>query len=217
MTVKADFAPVEEFISSIDDKSIDKYADYWSRLEATTNERYFDRWLFAFMSVHTGWQQNVKGYQAVKGLKYGASKKQLRRAIDQSGVGLTNNRTEGIWRFTHDFWENPAVWRPFKDETIPECRDRLAKQIYGLGLTKTSFVFELSYPMNCDVVCLDSHILRLYGLPTTTPNSTTYHDLEQHWNDCCSRRFVPSPIARHIYWDRVQGQPDTRYWSSVLE
>lgn len=42
-----------------------RYVDYWDGLAARTDAQLFRRFLFAFMSVHTTWESNVNGFQAI--------------------------------------------------------------------------------------------------------------------------------------------------------
>lgn len=170
------------------------------------------------MSIHTTWQKNVEGFKQVKALAPGYKWPQLHAAIKRSKCGLTKMRTTAIWDFHKRFWSNPDFWYPRKGESMPDCRDRLAKATYGIGLTKTSFVLEMAFPETCDVVCLDTHILQLYDYyRKDTPTLPVYRAMEKHWINECAKRDVPSPIVRHIYWDNKQKQNDCRYWSHVLE
>jgi len=41
--------------------------------------------------------------------------------------------------------------------------------------------------------------------------------MEKHWVETCKARNIPQFMARNIYWDKVQEQPNSRYWSSVFE
>ena len=92
------------------------------------------------------------------------------------------------------------------------------KRAYGLGYAKTAFAIELCYPTECEVACLDTHMLQLYGHKVKgTPSPSKYRMLEQHWVDKCKSRKIPPFMARNVYWDSVQRQKDTRYWSYVFE
>jgi len=44
-----------------------------------------------------------------------------------------------------------------------------------------------------------------------------YERLEADWVSRARAVELPSYIVKQIYWDRVQGKPDSRYWSHVLE
>jgi hypothetical protein len=212
------FNRVEAFINNFDTRHAAQYLTYWDGITPRNESEYYDRWIFAFMSIHTTWKKNVAGFLAVKNLPPRLNWAQLYWAVKKAKCGLDKMRTHAIWDFHKRFWSDPTFWYPLPNESLPDCRDRLAKATYGIGLTKTSFVLEMAFPSTCDVVCLDTHILQLYNYyRKDTPNKSVYRAMEEHWIETCARKGVPSPIVRHLYWDKIQGQPDSRYWSHVLE
>jgi hypothetical protein len=84
------------------------YKEYWESIRPQNHDDIFRRYLFSFMSVHTTWESNVKGYNAVKNFsEWFDNKELLLTKIKDSGVGLHNNRTEYIWDFKDKFWSNP--------------------------------------------------------------------------------------------------------------
>jgi hypothetical protein len=215
---KYNIGRVESFISKIKRPDVDRYLNYWNDLAPKTAEEYYSRWVFSFMSIHTTWERNVAGYQEVMALGNKYNWGQLHGAVVRSRTGLTKMRTHAIWDFQKRYWNDPKWFEPRADESMTQCRDRLVRATYGIGQTKTSFVLEMAFPEKCKVVCLDTHILQLYNYyKKGTPNPPVYAEMEKHWVDTCDKCNVPSPIARHIYWDGIQKQTDTRYWSYVLE
>lgn len=209
--------PAEEFIRALRPDDTTPYLRYWLTLVPRSAREHWLRWVFAFTSIHTSWSNNVKGYKTIAALPDPFTHEQLTEAIVTSGVGLHKLRIQGIWDFTQSFWKDPAWFLPRADESMVHCRNRLANNLYGIGMAKTSFVFEMVYPASCGVVCLDTHILRLYGIAGSSPTPTVYHEVENHWRTTCQKQGVPLPIARHIYWDRLQGKTDNRYWAWCLE
>ena len=111
---------VESFFDSIRDKDIQSYNDYWAELKPQTEVAAFKRYLFAFMSVHTSWQNNCKGYNAIKQFKNWTLEKgeqlllwnydsdDLFKRIERTRVGMQNNRTNYIGLFSDTFWGNPS-------------------------------------------------------------------------------------------------------------
>jgi hypothetical protein len=209
--------PAEEFIKALRPSDTNPYIEYWATLVPHTARERWLRWVFAFTSVHVSWSSNVKGYNAVAALSEDFTKPQLTFAIVSSGVGLHSMRIQGIWDFTKAFRNDPDWFSPQAGESMVHCRDRLAKHLFGIGMAKTSFVFELVYPITCGVVCLDTHILRLYGCRGSSPKPSVYHEIEAHWRKTCYAQGVPLAMARHIYWDRLQGKDLNRYWAWCLE
>jgi len=83
-------------------------------------------------------------------------------------------------------------------------------------MAKVSFSLEMIYPNEAEVTCMDTHLFQAYGL-NQTKHAKYYKDIEDYWLFKSRQSRVPSYIARCILWDRKQEQPDSRYWSYVLE
>jgi thermostable 8-oxoguanine DNA glycosylase len=168
------------------------------------------------MSVHTGWEANVRGYEAVKDwTKWVNRDDELERLLVESRVGLHKNRTRFVSQFAHKFWSDPD-WYKYQEGNWQTFRDRLVKNILGLGIAKVSFGLEMIYPNHAEVTCMDTHLFQAYGL-SQTKDARRYKEIENYWLGMCAMWNVPSTIARAIYWDRKQGKTDSRYWSYVLE
>jgi hypothetical protein len=208
---------VENFFQTLDYTIVPEYKAYWRSIVPENDSEVFQRWLFAFMSVHTSWQNNVRGYEAIKDWWTWMNRwSELYTAIDSSRVGMQNNRVRYITEFTHKFWKNPSFYRKSQDESWVEFRDRLEKSTLGLGPAKTSFAIELCYPNTAKIVCLDTHMFQAYGL-NQTKDARQYASLEQRWVDMCAMWSVPPYIARCLFWDIKQGYSSSSYWSRVFE
>ena len=166
---------VEDFFAQIKDKDIESYNDYWGELKPQSKNAVFRRYLFAFMSVHTTWENNCRGYNAIKKFNdwslektdqlqlwnYDADK--LFDFIKTTRVGLQNNRTNFIGTFYDKFLDDPSDYISRSDsETWTQWRDRLAKKILGLVKAKTSFAIEMLFPLEAQVVCMDTHLFQIY-------------------------------------------------------
>ncbi len=195
-----------------------RYVDYWAGLEAKTDAQLFRRFLFAYMSVHTTWESNVNGFKAISDYEaWKGSHSGLRTRLVRSGVGLHNNRAKWIDEFSDTFWLDPSAYRRRPREAWFEYRDRLEQAIVGLGPAKVSFALELAFPLSADVLCLDVHMLRLYGKKDQNLKKGEYRAYESDWVSRARAVELPPYIVKQIHWDRVQGKPDSRYWSHVLE
>ena len=213
----------DEFFKNFPKDKVVAYKDYWESIRPKNNDDIFRRYLFSFMSVHTTWESNVKGYLAVKDFHdWFEDKNKLLQKIKDSGVGLHNNRTEYIWKFKDQFFANPKDYMITSKKYHVKKRDSIVEKISGLGLTKSTFPLELQLPNEARVVCLDIHLLRLYGCENLKYNksksgSQIYRKIERHWSTSCGRLKVPCYIMRSLYWNSVQKQENCRYWSFCLE
>jgi thermostable 8-oxoguanine DNA glycosylase len=98
-----------------------------------------------------------------------------------------------------------------------QYRDRIASFVPGLALAKSSFFVEMKYHEESDVVCLDRRVLKSIHGRDRTLNRTDYLALENEWQDCSQEYGIPAASARFIWWDKLQGYKNSRYWSEVLE
>ena len=107
-----DFAKVDELFNSFDSEETQRYKTYWESIKPQNDTEVFRRWLFAFMSVHTSWESNVRGYEAVKDwTKWVNRDDELERLLVESRVGLHKNRTRFISQFAHKFWSDPDWYK----------------------------------------------------------------------------------------------------------
>lgn len=208
---------VDEFFDSIEDNEIKFQFDYWKKLKPINDSERFQRFLFAFMSVHTSWEANIRGYNLIKDWWSWMNRwDHLKDKLIESRVGLHNNRLRFISEFTTKFWSNPSAFDRGLNENWNEFRNRIVNEITGLGLAKSSFAIEMIYPDEAEVVCLDTHLFQAYEL-NQTKHKRMYDKLESHWVKNSLKKDLPPYIARCIYWDRKQEKTDSRYWSHVLE
>ena len=211
-----DCSQVDALFDSFDKQEVERYQDYWDSVKPQTESEMFKRWLFAFMSVHTTWENNVRGYDAVKDwTKWINLDDKLEQLLIDSRVGLYKGRTKYLSQFATKFWQDPQKYM-YQSGNWQEWRDDLVQNILGLGMAKVSFSLEMIYPNEAKVTCMDTHLFQAYGL-SQTKDARSYKQIENYWLGMCRMWNVPSTIARAIYWDRKQGKTDSRYWSYVLE
>lgn len=207
---------VETFFHSISKDEINRHCELWNNITPSSSEEIYKRYLFAFLSVHTSWQSNRKAYLVLKDwYKWISNKEILRQKLIESSVGLFNNRADYIFSFSHDFWENTKNYQKQPNESWKQCRDRIEKNILGLGLAKSSFALEMVYPLFAEIVCLDTHLFRFYKMDQTKDRNK-YKILESHWTTWAKMFNIPCYIARAIYWNRNQKQKDCLYWADVF-
>jgi thermostable 8-oxoguanine DNA glycosylase len=209
------FTRVERFFKGIDHNKSEEYSKYWKGIEPTTPYDYFLRYVFAFLSVHTTYTSNVLAYNKLRDCMWIGDDEELGRRLVESRVGLHNNRKKYLKKFTQEFWACPTKFIPSAKNTKVK-RDELYPTILGLGIAKTSFAIEMCLPVDCEAVCMDTHLFQVYGLDQTK-HSNLYLEIENHWNRMCKLFEVPNYIARCLFWDTNQGKEDSRYWSYCLE
>ena len=208
---------VEKFFASITEDEIIDHSVVWERLKPTNDVDVFQRWLFAFCSVHTSYESNMRGYLAIKNFTEWFNKDEvLFDKLKDSGVGLYNNRTKFISEFATKYWQNPNLFKFKKNQKWSEFRDSLVKDILGLGMAKVSFALEMIYTFDCGVFCCDTHLFQAYGYDQSL-HLPKYRELENHWTEFSAMYNVPSAIARAIYWNRKKGEKDCSYWADVLD
>lgn len=199
------------------------YKEYWESVKPQNVDEIFRRYLFSYCSVHTTWQGNVKGYNAIKNFnEWVDNQDTLREKLHKSGVGLHNNRTKYIWDFAQKFWSNPKDFYFTSKKYHVKKRDSIVSKINGIGLAKVSFALEMIHPNEARALCLDVHMLRLYDMEHLKYNKSrsgtdSYKKAERHWMVNCGKMKVPSYIARCLYWDSIQHKDDSRYWAYTLE
>ena len=212
-----DFGNVEQKINSIRQSTVDRYCDYWYGIEPRNTEDKWRRWLFAFVSIRAQWKANKESYRMLAGENW-QTKDELSKILHDSRIGLVPMRERAIWEFTQEVKKDKSVIEPELDDTWQTWRNRLVKKFFGIGLAKVSFAMEMCYPLYCGVVCLDTHILQMYGVdPRKGCGKALYEEMEAHWLKICLDKGYPSAITRHILWDKIQNKRNTRYWSHVLE
>lgn len=212
-----DESDIQKFFGSITPEEVERHTLVWQGLVPSNDSEIFMRWLFAFCSVHTTYQNNIMGYNNIKNWWGWINRKTLLHTlIDESGMGLTNNRTKYLIQFACNFWADPDSYKKQENETWAECRNRLVAKILGLGKAKVSFALEMLNMEKAEVFCADTHLFQAYGYRQDT-HADLYEEIEAHWVGMCKMFSVPSPIARAIYWNRKKGEKDCLYWAKVFK
>jgi len=213
--VKPILTKVEKFFQSIKCREQDSYIQYWKSIQPETANDHFLRYIFAFMSVHTTYEANVTAYNKLKDSMWIGDEQELEKRLIESRVGLHNNRKKFLVKFTNEFWACPSRFIPSASNTKVK-RDELYPTILGLGIAKTSFAMEMMKPIENEAVCMDTHLFQLYGL-SQNKHHKLYSAIEAHWNKMSKLFACPNYIARCLFWDKNQGEEDSRYWSYCLE
>jgi thermostable 8-oxoguanine DNA glycosylase len=214
-----DITQAENFFNSVRQSTVRRYTDYWESIKPITQNDFLRRYLFAFTSVHTTWLGNIRGYTAIRDLKWLDSKETLLQRLINAKCGMHNHRTEYIWNFKEQFLKNPEKYCQKVQEWQP-YRNQLVGEINGIGMAKVSFTLEMNFPNEAEVTCLDTHGVQLYKLSKNGAKSKKevieYETAEKHWVDCSKAVGCSPTVARAIMWDKKQNKRNSRYWTYVL-
>jgi hypothetical protein len=201
-------------------KRSEAYESYFNSIRPKTERDGFRRGLFALASVHTTWELNCDLFAQLWDLEWLGDMDALRKRIVDSRAGLVNGRVKAFSQYAAIFWQFPGILTKKRDESWYEFADRIEAQFYGLGPAKSAFLVELLYFHDNRNVCVDTHMLQLYGIPASEVGNVRGADLvriETHWDCTCKTMNVNPVTARWILWDEKQSQTSPRYWSKVLE
>ena len=176
--------------------------------------------MFAYTTVNLSWQSSVRLYIELNKLQWPATEAQIRTAFIAAKSGFYDVRPRYIADFAAKYFKGVDFLR-FQhrpSQNWIEFRNRLDKDILGLGVIKISFTMELAYPQETEIVCLDRHMLgRIFHTdPTRTVNGDQYIHYEKLWVQTCREYGVAPGIARLAYWDKMQGKDSPDYWAHVF-
>jgi len=214
--------PATTHIASVTPSEVERYGRYLTSIIPQNADEEFRRWLFAYASVHTTWRVNCKLYRKLKDMTWLHNSQALQQCIVEAGAGMHNKRTVYISSFADFFYKHPMWFQKSLHEDWSEYRNRLMEVTPGIGQAKASFWVEMRYPLESQVICVDTHILQLYGFSPTMiqkhhVRKREMDEIEQHWAKTCVDHKIPPVVARWVYWDKKQNQTDSRYWSYVFE
>ena len=89
-----------------------QYAEYWESIAPQTDAEIFQRWLFAFTSIHTTWENNVNLYNSIKDFEQWINNSEvLMQRLIEGRAGLHNQRFINILSFSKKFWANPDAFK----------------------------------------------------------------------------------------------------------
>lgn len=210
---------------SNDKQLISTYTNYWKSITPENSNEVFRRYVFSFLSVHTPWSANLRSFLALdrQPYNYYHNKEVLAERIAETRAGNQLTKSRGISEFARKFRNDPNAFIFMPGDNHVEKRNAIVSSLYGLGNAKVSFALEMCHPLDAQVVCLDTHMLQLYGY-TDGPrraragsDPVMYARMEEHWVNFCNELRIPPVIARAIWWDKKQQQPDSKYWTYAIE
>lgn len=210
---------VKQALKKLDTTKVPTYEAYFETLRPKTPEDKFRRGLFALASVHTSWESNINLYSKLWDLAWKHDPVLLRERIIESRAGLVNGRVKAIMAYTSLYETYPGLFERNGDDWY-KFRDRIQDHVLGLGPAKSAFFIELTYFHDSRICCADTHFLQMYGIEPKDVGNVKNEDrarMEMHFDLTCQRAKINPVTARWLLWDQKAGQPDSRFWSYVLE
>jgi len=224
-------AAVADRIKNLDPQVVARYLEYWESIAPQTLHERWQRWVFATMAINTGWEQNVRAYKLVMSMPW-SSLSELEELLVAGGIGLHSAKAQAAWCITTlardecgprvlgspaEVGRSHLPWTGWRDRLEEITDNDNNKRMTWMGLKTISFAHEMCWPRECEVVAIDTHVARWYGIGKGKLTATRYHEIEDHWLNACAKYGVPSAMARHVIWDQEHDKTDTRYWSHVFE
>ncbi len=197
---------LNKHFKSITSKDIDEHTAHWQGLIPSTAEEIWSRIEFAGISPRVTYSVNVKAFKYLsfdRDLHYNSYSSML-KALKHCGTGIYKVKTKCLLDTYSKYVKDPRQFLKQQDETWQTYRNRITAEVYGLGYAKASFAVELLYPLQAEVVCLDTHILKLFGIKNRSiQDKEDYQAFEHEFLLKCKELNIPPPIARNIIWNEL--------------
>lgn len=207
---------ITSFFASITPYDKSRYINDWIKLTPRSDFERLNRFKFAFCTVHTSWLNSCEQFADIQNLYDNVSYDKLNEILADGPGGMYQIKATGIDKL-HELWDTDLFhkqsnvqWQTF--------RNKIADNLPKLGLAKTSFALEMIYPLKAQVICLDRHMWKAFGWddPDKSGSPAQYHYFENYWLELSKRYDIQPVIARNIFWDKIQNQPNSLYWAKYL-
>lgn len=190
----------------------DRYSDYaaFITLSHWNTEEVFKRLAFSILSVQTPFDRACGAFSRLMKLDKlsRGSRTRVSQAID--GVMYRTVKTRGLVNAWFDCQNNPRQFEKQPAESWDTYRRRLTK-LYGLGKAKASFAACLLYPLEADIACLDTWILKHFGLEQKNGRLSwdEYLACEALIRSHAQRWQVSTFLAQWLIWDHARGNVES--------
>ena len=208
---------IETFFESIDPNDTNRYIQDWQNLVPRNDREHINRYRFAYCTVHTSWENSVDQYNVIKRTNTDTTYNTLLRMLKNSSGGMYQIKATGIDHLQSLWTNNRQLFSPQTDNW-QSWRTKLSKNLKKLGLAKTSFAIEMIKPLDAQIICIDRHMFKAFGWENVdhSCNYEQYKYYEDYWVDLSNSFKIPPVIARNLFWDKIQNQPDSLYWAKYL-
>jgi thermostable 8-oxoguanine DNA glycosylase len=207
---------ITKFFAGITPRKKQQYIDDWSQLTPRSNHSKLNRWRFAYCTVHTPWLRSCEQYDLIKNKNKTSTYDTLVQLLKQTSGGMFTIKATGINHLQELWSKDPSMFEPTSD--WQSWRDNLASKLKKLGMAKTSFAIEMLHPLNANLICIDRHMFKAFGWHRVDDSASVkqYRYYEDYWLDMSAAFNVSPVIARNIFWDKIQKQPNSLYWAKYL-
>lgn len=189
-----------------------KYLGFARFIEPTdyNAEEVYRRVAFSILSVQAPFDLGCAAFNTVAGLSWHARENYdilkaavgslIYQEVKATGLLLAAGQCAKSNGHTLYLKAEPETWDTY--------RRRIARTVYGLGKAKGSFLACLLYPLQADIACLDTWILRRFGFPPEKNGHLTWEEYlgaEKQIRKLAQKWDVSTFIAQWIIWDADRG------------
>lgn len=195
----------------------DKYHAYASAIDVGDSERAtYWRITFAILSVHSPIEATFEAYKTLRLWRARFQRMPSQGKLNmllRTSYGSDGSITQYCYQKAMYLREFDAKWLENRGQFLRNAdsesvwRDRLVKNVKGLGLAKASFAVALAAPATSDVCCIDTHMFQLFAgkVPTTSIPRKMYLAIEEQIR-AYGREFGLSTFAAQwCLWDAKRG------------
>lgn len=174
---------------------------------------------FAIVSAHTPFHEAIQAWQTLNAIDWHEWPLWERDAVAGACERLNEraNKAAALIELTGKVAERPAgYYLRGRHESWQSYRERVRREVQGLGRAKASFAVCLLYPTTADICCLDTHMQQLLGrvegkdwsARPCTVHRRSYEHLEAQVRRWGKRYGLPAFLAQWVLWDLKRGKTE---------
>lgn len=193
-----------------------KYLGFARYIEPTdyNSEEVYRRIAFSILSVQTPFDRGCEVFATIAGLSWKDRENYDILKAATAPLFYTETKATGLLCAASQCRKDHRLYLrdPDLDYTVSGAWDlyrrRIARDVYGLGKAKGSFLACLLYPLQADIACLDTWILRRFGFPPEKNGHLTwaeYLGIEKPIRKLAQKWDVSTFVAQWIIWDADRG------------
>lgn len=197
--------------------SHDKYHAYASAIDVGDSERAtYWRITFAILSVHSPIEATFEAYKSLRLWRARYARMPsvaVCNRLLRNSHGVDGSVTQYCYQkslYLREFdlaWTSDRTRFTRNGESELAWRDRLQRNVKGLGLAKASFAVCLSNPATSDVCCVDTHMYQLFAgnVPANAIPRKAYLAIEEKIRAYGKEFGIGTFVAQWALWDAKRG------------